>query len=94
MNMKQEGRKKIENKLYNQILKMINFMLKNSLVFHPMHSLEERAKTIVKLGHCICDFKRQYCPCLQALEEIKKEGHCLCWIFFSKEGLLNYYEKK
>lgn len=80
--------------LRKQLRRFDGFIKKYNLYLHPLHTAQERAAVVVKLGHCICDPKRPLCPCRQAIWEIRKTGHCFCWLFFSERGLREYYPEK
>jgi len=84
----------VSKEVSEQMNKMINFMKKKGVFLNPIHSLLERAETIVRIGgHCICDEKRPRCPCSQALEEIKHNHCCFCSLFYDYEGMLHYYDE-
>lgn len=80
-----------KEKVIAQMAKIIEFMDVYHVFFNPVHSLLERSEVIVKLGHCICKKERLYCPCEEALEEIKTNNKCFCGLLYTKEGILNYY---
>lgn len=64
-----------------QVIKVIKFARDNKCLITPVgmsYSLEGFAM----FQACPCDTKRLTCPCEQSLEEIKRDGHCLCRLFF------------
>lgn len=67
----------------NQHQKLLRFEKRHNLKHNPIRNLYFLAQRVVKLGHCPCKPERKRCPCGQALKEIDKMGHCLCWEFFS-----------
>lgn len=66
-----------------QYHKLLRFQNRHKLEHNPIRNLKFLALRVVKLGHCPCKVERPKCPCGQALKEIEKRGHCLCWEFFS-----------
>ena len=71
--------------LQKQYRKLVRFERKHNLKHNPIRTLQFLAQRVVKLSHCPCRPSRLRCPCGQALKEIKKKGHCLCWEFFSPD---------
>lgn len=69
-----------------QYRKLLRFMKRHKLEHNPIRDLKFLAIRVIKLGGCPCRAKqRPKCPCGQALKEVEKIGHCLCWEFFSPD---------
>ncbi|MFH0712376.1 MAG: hypothetical protein V2A55_00740 [Candidatus Jorgensenbacteria bacterium] len=75
-----------------QAIKTLRFAQENKLLINPA-GMEYYLEGFARFQACPCDTKRPACPCSQALEEIQKEGHCLCRLFWKdyQAYLKEYY---
>lgn len=69
----------------------IEFAIKNGLVINPA-GYRKYADNYAKFGSCPCDASRKACPCVQALDEVAAQGHCLCHLFW--KNYQTYLEQK
>ena len=61
---------------------MLDFARDNSLVIHPGRGYDYYADNYFEVGHCMCDSNRHDCPCPEAIEEVKRDGWCLCRLYW------------
>jgi len=57
------------------------FAQEHKFVIHPK-GYDYYLKSFIEVGRCPCDPKRKSCPCDEAVEEVKTNGHCLCRLFW------------
>jgi ferredoxin-thioredoxin reductase catalytic subunit len=78
-------------------LDIIHFAQDFNLVINPAKGMELQVEYFFRFGFCPCDSTRQRtsCPCDQALDDIKKTGHCLCKLFWKDmETFKKLFEEK
>ena len=73
-------RTKIPNN--NKRRQVLDFARDNNLVIHPGGGYEYYLNAFAKLGHCPCAKERLECPCPESIEEVKRDGHCKCHLFW------------
>ncbi|MDD5060764.1 MAG: hypothetical protein PHN44_00590 [Candidatus Marinimicrobia bacterium] len=64
-----------------RVFEVLKFAQDNKVVITPV-GMGYYLGGFAKFQACPCDTNRKKCPCVQALEEIKKDGHCLCRLFY------------
>lgn len=62
--------------------KILVFAAANNLVIHPARGYDYYVEAYQRHSACPCDTTRKDCPCPQAIEECKVDGHCLCRLFW------------
>ncbi len=58
------------------------FADKHKFIIHPGKGFEYYITSYEKFQCCPCDDTRDYCPCDEAVAEVKKEGSCKCRLFW------------
>ena len=58
-----------------------SFADEHKLVIHPK-GYGYYIESYLMFDCCPCDTTRTTCPCEQAVEEVAREGHCLCRLFW------------
>jgi len=77
-------------------LDILEFAREFKLVVNPAKGMELQVEYFFRFGFCPCDPTRQRakCPCDEALEDIKKTGHCLCKLFWRDlDTFMKIYEE-
>ncbi len=75
MKLKNKGK----NKKRREIL---DFARDNNLVIHPGVGYDYFTDNYFEVGHCVCDSTRLDCPCLEAVEEVERDGWCKCRLYW------------
>ncbi len=68
-----------KNKKRRQVL---DFARDNNLVIHPGRGFEYYTNNFFEVGHCPCAKERLDCPCPESIEEVGKDGWCLCRLYW------------
>lgn len=75
--------KKLSGKEVNYRRRLIlDFARDHGLVIHPGKGYDYYVEGFLQFKRCPCDPKRLSCPCDEAIEDVKREGHCLCRLFW------------
>jgi len=61
---------------------IIDFAIKHSLTIEPLIGCNYYVDNILLLGTCACVPERKKCPCDEALDDIKRLGHCRCRLYY------------
>ncbi len=61
---------------------LLDFARYNSLVIHPGRGYDYYVDSYFMFDACPCDTSRKQCPCPEAVEECKEQGHCKCKLFW------------
>jgi ferredoxin-thioredoxin reductase catalytic subunit len=64
-----------------QVIRTIKFAQDNKVFINPV-GMTYYLEGFSMFHTCPCDTTRKFCPCDQALDEIKKDGHCTCRLFW------------
>ena len=63
-------------------VRILDFARDNGLVIRPSMGYDYYIESFLMFGCCPCDEDRKQCPCPESLEDIKRDGHCLCTLFW------------
>ena len=60
---------------------LCSFADEQKLVIHP-RGYDYYIESYLMFDCCPCNSTRKSCPCEQAIEEVARDGHCLCRLFW------------
>ena len=75
---KKNGKYKVTRPQQKEV---IDFAIAHACVIHPL-GMEYYVEGFNEFKHCVCDLERKSCPCAEAPQEVKDNGHCLCHLFW------------
>lgn len=67
------------------ILKVLIFAQMHGFVLDP-DGYAYRLRGYLMFNHCPCAPDRKSCPCDQAVDEVTRQGHCKCQLFWRSYG--------
>lgn len=65
-----------------QAVAIVQHAAKHNLLINPGSGYGYALDQIRKFNHCPCDASREHCPCEQSLEEVQRQGHCKCHLYW------------
>jgi len=78
-----------DKKVYVELRKRVRKHLREhkDMTLNPHRDNEHFMKNCASLGgRCPCSDTRPQCPCPESVDEVRKNGQCLCGLFVRRES--------
>jgi len=82
VSFKESEKRERANKWNKRAIIFATFAQKNGFITVPTPGIGIFVDDFLDLGCCACHPERKACPCPQAKEEVEKNGHCACKLFW------------
>ena len=66
----------------NKRREICDFARDHHLVIHPGGGYDYYIESFFMFNCCPCDQSRKNCPCEEAVQEVARDGHCKCRLFW------------